>query len=63
VTPDDGAVISPRHHRLYEAELAEAAFEVAELLVRDPSRVGRIGMEGLERDLLNGEGSECGRVQ
>jgi hypothetical protein len=63
MAPDHRAVGPSRHHRLHEAELADGTFEGVELLVPDAPGVGGIGTEAVERDLLDGEGSECGRSQ
>ena len=60
VAADDGAVLPSGHHRLDEAELAEAALEGVELLLADAPRVGGIGTQVVDGDLLDGEGGEGG---
>ena len=47
---------SRREDRLDETELAQAAFEGVELVVADPPRVGGIGTEVVDRNLIDDEG-------
>jgi hypothetical protein len=61
VAADDDAVSTSREDRLYEAPRADAPFERVELVGLDAARVGRIGPESLEGDLLDGEGRKGGR--
>lgn len=56
---DDDAVLSSRQDRLDEAELVEAPGQGVELVFADPPRVGRIGPEVVDRDLLDVGGGEC----
>ncbi len=58
MAPDDGPILPSRQDRLDEAELAEAALQGVELVVRNASRVGRIGVEPIDRHLLDGEGGD-----
>ena len=58
VAADDGGVLPSRHHRLHEAELAEAALEGVELLLADAPRVGGIGTEEVDGDLLDDQRGE-----
>lgn len=46
---DDCTALAPRQHRLDEAPLAEAALTRVELVLGDPTRVGRIGPQTLDR--------------
>jgi hypothetical protein len=55
VAADDGAVLTAGQDGLDEPELAEAALEGVEIVVADPARVGGIGSELVDRDLLDDE--------
>jgi hypothetical protein len=55
VAADDGLILSPGEDRLDEAELTKAALQGVELVLTDPPRVGGIGTEEVERDVLDGE--------
>ncbi len=54
---DDGPILPPGNHRLHEPELAQAALQGVELLLADAPRVRGIGMQGLDGDLLDSQGS------
>ena len=60
VAADDGLIVAASEHRLDEPELAQAALKRVELVLADPARVGRIWVEVVDRDLINGEGGERG---
>jgi len=53
---DDRPILAAGEDRLDEAELAHASFERVELVVVDPARVGRVGPELVEWDVLDGKG-------
>jgi hypothetical protein len=55
MSADDGGVLAPRHDGLDEAELADTPGESVELRVTDAPRVGRVGAEPVDRDLLDGQ--------
>ena len=54
VAADDGLVLAPGEDRLDEAELAEAAGQRFELSVADPTGIGGVRSQVLDRDLLDG---------
>ena len=54
---DDRLILAPRQNRLDEAELAEAPLQGVEFILRDPTRVGGIGTQLVERDLRDAKGS------
>ncbi|HEY5276227.1 MAG TPA: hypothetical protein VIK38_06780 [Coriobacteriia bacterium] len=58
MTTDHDAVILARYDRLDEAELAQAAFERAELVLADPAGVGGVEAEEVDRDLFDGDEAE-----
>ena len=58
MTADDSLVLLASEDRLDEAELAEAALQGVQLLVADPSRVGGIRTEEIDRDLLDDQGGQ-----
>jgi hypothetical protein len=59
VAADDRSILPPREDRRDEAELAEAALERVELVLADPSWVGRVRAEIVDGDLLDREGGEA----
>jgi hypothetical protein len=55
MTADDRPVLAASQNRLNEAELAQAPRQRLELVVGDPTGVGGVGLELIDRDLLDGE--------
>src|SRR5450759_526312 len=62
VAADDSLILPSGEHGLDEPELAEAALQGIELVLADPARVGGIGVQRLDRDVLDGEGGEGRRA-
>jgi hypothetical protein len=61
VAADNGGVLPAGQHGLHEAPLAERSGEGFQLLVPDASRVGRIGVQGVDGYLVDVERGERGR--
>ena len=55
VAADDGAVLPPGDDGVDQAELLDAARERLQLLVRDPARVGWVGTQVADGDVLDAE--------
>jgi len=55
---DDGAVLPAGENGLNKAEPAQAARQGFELMLADAPRVGRIGAQAIDRDIIDREGGK-----